>query len=426
MAGIKDKIYNLLPFPVQNLAISAFGYFWKKRRFGGIFNDELQRSKERDSFDLSEWEEYQKEQLRKVVKWAFETVPYYKESFKAAKLSVLDIQNLEIHQLNKIPFLHKDDLRKYGKTTLLSDTLEPGGEFFATSGSTGTPSSILYSPAMHQRWNAIFENRGRHWAGVSRFNSRGMIGGRRVVPQGVSKGPYYRYNHFEKQVYFSAYHISASTAAMYADAFNKCDIDYMTGYAMSNYFLAKHFKTQNIKVKPLKAVVTSSESLTQEMRDLFYEVYGCKTYNIYGSVEACCLISECEYGSLHISSDIGLIEVLNEHNQPCRLGEVGEIVATSFINFDQPLIRYRIGDMIALSENQHCDCGRLMPIVKEIIGRIEDTVVGADGRQIVRFHGIFIDLPEIIEGQIIQHTFTEYEVKVVLQLSLLECNPNWE
>jgi phenylacetate-CoA ligase len=188
----------------------------------------------------------------------------------------------------------------------------------------------------------------------------------------------------------------------------------MTGYAMSNYFLAKHFKTQNIKVKPLKAVVTSSESLTQEMRDLFYEVYGCKTYNIYGSVEACCLISECEYGSLHISSDIGLIEVLNEHNQPCRLGEVGEIVATSFINFDQPLIRYRIGDMIALSENQHCDCGRLMPIVKEIIGRIEDTVVGADGRQIVRFHGIFIDLPEIIEGQIIQHTFTEYEVKVVL------------
>jgi phenylacetate-CoA ligase len=420
MAGIKERVYNLLPFELQNLAISWFGFFWRKRRFGGIFEKELEQYLLRDKYTAIQWENYQNDKLREVLLWAFDTVPYYRNSFREAGLSRLDLEGLTIHNMDRIPVLSKQDLRNFCKTTLISEKPEQGGEFFATSGSTGTPSSILYSPDMHQRWSAAFECRGRYWAGVSRFHSRGMIGGRRVVTEGIDKGPYYRYNHFEKHVYFSAYHISSNTAKQYAEAFPKYNIDYMTGYAMSNYFLAKHFKESNIKVGPLKAVITSSEKLTDEMRTIFQEVYGCKTFDSYGSVEACSLITECEHGKLHISPDIGLIEVINEQGIPCKPGETGEIYATSFINFDQPLIRYKIADLITLSEQQVCKCGREMPIVKEIAGRLEDTIVGADGRQIVRFHGIFVNINEIVEGQIIQNTFTDYEVNVVVSKLLTE------
>ena len=99
---------------------------------------------------------------------------------------------------------------------------------------------------MHQRYAAAAEARSRNWAGINRFNARGMIGGRRVVPDGISKGPFYRYNFIEKQVYFSAYHISAKTAIDYADAIRNYKLDYMTGYAMSNYFLARFFDENNI------------------------------------------------------------------------------------------------------------------------------------------------------------------------------------
>ncbi len=54
-----------------------------------------------------------------------------------------------------------------------------------------------------------------------------------------------------------------------------------------------------------------------------------------------------------------------------------------------------------------------MPVIKEVVGRIEDVVTGPDGRQLVRFHGIFTDQPHIVEGQIIQETLTDFIVKVV-------------
>jgi len=54
-----------------------------------------------------------------------------------------------------------------------------------------------------------------------------------------------------------------------------------------------------------------------------------------------------------------------------------------------------------------------MPVIKEVVGRIEDVVTGPDGRQLVRFHGIFVDQPNVIEGQIIQETLNNFTVKVV-------------
>jgi phenylacetate-CoA ligase len=78
----------------------------------------------------------------------------------------------------------------------------------------------------------------------------------------------------------------------------------------------------------------------------------------------------------------------------------------------QPFIRYRLGDLAAW-DDLVCACGRQMPIIKEVVGRVEDVVTGPDGRQMVRFHGIFVDQPHIQEGQIIQEAVNRIRVKVV-------------
>lgn len=421
MKKLTTLFYQNTPLLFQNIGITAYGYYWRHRRFGGIFDKELRGFKEREYYSDEQWISYQTLMLRKLLIHANNTVPYYRELFKNIGLSKdFIINRFEQYDLPKIPALTKEALRAICTTSLLSSNREMGGSFFSSSGSTGTPTQILYSNQMHQRYAAANETRSRNWAGVDRLNARGMIGGRRVVPEGVSKGPFYRYNFVEKQVYFSAYHISAQNAANYAEAIWKYKLDYMTGYAMSNYFLARFFDENNIQVPQLKAVITSSEKLTPEMRAMFQKVYGCKTYDGYSGVEACGMITENEHGQLLISPDVGIMEILKEDGTPCKPGEIGEVYSTGLLNFDQPLIRYRIGDMVKLAENQHTLCGRNMAVVEEIIGRVEDVVIGKDGREMVRFHGIFINLPSVVEGQIIQYEIDKFEIKVVCSQPIKE------
>jgi phenylacetate-CoA ligase len=135
-------------------------------------------------------------------------------------------------------------------------------------------------------------------------------------------------------------------------------------------------------------------------------------YEEYGAVEDVFYVSTCEHGSMHINPDAGIIEVLRPDGSPAAPGEAGEVVATGFLRQAQPMIRYRIGDTI-ITDDTPCKCGRGMSVVREIVGRVEDTVVGSDGRKMVRFHGLFIGLPTIIEAQVVQKSLERLEVHVV-------------
>jgi len=398
---------------LQNIGISVYGYKWKNRRYGGVFQNELTEFKQREHWDQQRWFDYQTAQLQKLLVHAYETVPYYRNTFSSIGHTKADLSRFSIQDLKKLPFLEKADLKRNGRTTLLAGKLEKGGSFFESSGSTGTPTSILYSHAFHQRLHGAYESRVRNWAGINRFTPRAIIGGRRVVPDGIGKAPFYRYNYFEKQLYLSAYHVSRETSKNYLEGIIRYKSEYMTGYAMSNYFLARFFLEQGLEAPKMKAVVTSSEKLTMEMRDTFRKVYGCKTYDGWSGVENCGLISENEFGQLLISPDVGIIEVLDRDGNPVGFGESGEVVCTGFLNYDQPLIRYKIGDYISLAYDQKNMCGRQMPVVKEIVGRMEDVVIGQDGREMVRFHGVFINLKSVVEAQLVQQAVDDFIVNVV-------------
>ena len=142
------------------------------------------------------------------------------------------------------------------------------------------------------------------------------------------------------------------------------------------------------------------------------KAYGCKIYEEYSTVENALFASECEYGSLHLSPDGGIVEILRPDGTPCQPGEIGEVVTTSFLRTYQPFIRYRLGDLAAW-DDRPCPCGRQSPVIKEVVGRLEDVVTGPDGRQLVRFHGIFVDQPHVIEGQVIQESLQKFTIRVV-------------
>lgn len=415
-----SKIYNYMPVFMQNIMVSIYGWRWKKRRFGGIFSTELNGYKERELYTTAQWNEYITKQLRSLLLHAYSKVPYYREQWEKVGIAPNVIMTITPDTINKLPFLSKDNLRQFCKSTLLINGIKNENNYFESSGSTGTPVSIFFSTSMHQKWSAAYEARVRNWAGVDRSMSRGMVGGRRVVPQAVATPPYYRYNSIENQVYFSAYHISVNTANDYLKGIEKYNPAYMVGYAMSNYLLARFILQEGLEAPKLKAVITSSEKLTKEMREVFRKVYGCKTYDGWSGVEACGLVSECEHGNLHISPDVGLIELLDENGNPVQPGETGEVVCTGFLNYEQPLIRYKIGDYMTLAKSQDCQCGRQMPVIEDIAGRTEDVVVGKDGRQMVRFHGIYTGLSKIIMGQVVQEDLDTITLNIVADSALTD------
>jgi len=87
------------------------------------------------------------------------------------------------------------------------------------------------------------------------------------------------------------------------------------------------------------------------------------------------------------------MEVVDTLGMPVSNGKTGEILATGLLNFDQPLIRYRIGDSVTIAKNQENKSGLNMLKIDEIEGRVEDVLIGKLGQKMVRFHGLFVNIP---------------------------------
>lgn len=413
MSKLTDLVYKYSPVWFQNVGISMFGLMWQRRRFGGVFKAAYTQFKEREQFNSEQWRTYQEGQLQRLLAHAVESVPHYRAIWQNSALFPKNIHEFTLEDLNLFPLLEKDDIRSKPESFLSENVRNQRLHTYLTSGTTGTPLAIKFSTEMHQTIAAAYERRCRNWAGVNLNMSRAMIGGRLVVPKGNANPPFWRYNVIEKQLYFSAFHISPQNTPLYVDALNHHKPDYLVGYASSYFFLARFILEQKLTVHQPKAVLTSSEKLTNEMCSIIKRAFNCDVFDGYSGVEACCLASECEYHRLHVSPDVGVIELLNEHGAPVLPGQPGEIVATGLLNYAQPLIRYRTGDMAIISD-ESCPCGRAMPVMHELVGRLEDTVIGSDGRETVRFHGIFVGLHHIHEGQIIQETLTRFLLRLVV------------
>nr|MBP8949340.1 hypothetical protein [Promineifilum sp.] len=106
----------------------------------------------------------------------------------------------------------------------------------------------------------------------------------------------------------------------------------------------------------------------------------------------------------HLWPEAGHVEIVaDDSDAALPVGQAGRLVATGLLNADMPLIRYETGDR-ATASAEACPCGRGLPLLAAIEGRVDDVVVTPDGRHIGRLDPVFkADLP-IREAQIIQQT----------------------
>ena len=250
------------------------------------------------------------------------------------------------------------------------------------------------------------------WHGIQFGMKRATFCGRIIVPPNQNTPPYWRYDKFQNNYLFSSYHMSQNNLEHYYEKLLQIEPKQIDGYPSSIYTLARYILDKKLSpIKPI-AVLTSAETLGMNQREIIEQAFGCKVADQYGSSEMSLFVSQCEFGTYHVNPDYGIIEVLDKEGNSVPYGSPGEAVCTSFINKTMPLIRYRLGDIITISDST-CKCGRNFPVMTEIIGRKDDILLTSDGRPIGRLDPVFKGQLDIKETQIIQDNYNHITLNIV-------------
>jgi len=162
-------------------------------------------------------------------------------------------------------------------------------------------------------------------------------------------------------------------------------------------------------------VVTNAEPLYEHQRETMIRAFQCPVQETYGMAETVAAASECSAGTMHLWPEVGIVEVLEwESDEPAPPGSVGRLVATGLLDADMPLIRYEVGDSGALDpSNVPCACGRLLPRLLKLEGRLEDVLLTRDGRRVGRLDPVFKASMRIREAQIVQESLNRVVIRAV-------------
>jgi phenylacetate-CoA ligase len=378
-----------------------------RERYNKTFRDFLAFLEQSQWWSLEEQKEYQNEQLRSVIRHAYETVPYYHEVFNNRKLTPEDIRTVE--DLPKLPVLEKATVRERF-TELQSKTWAARRCVHGhTGGTTGMAIQLVYDVnSSPWQWAVWWRHHDRF--GLTINDSFIAFAGRSVVPLSSFKMPVWRRNLPMHQTYLSVHHLTKQNMPAVAEYLQKRKVDYYSGYPSALYLVASFFLQKGLRLPhPPRVVCTGAETVLPHQRRVIEQAFDTEVADQYGASEHCGNISECEKHTYHVDMEFGAVEFLPLEG---LASNVRRIVCTGFCNPAMPLIRYNIGDIATLSE-ERCSCGRAAPTVEKIDGRIESYIITPDGRQMGRLDFLFKDSARIEEAQLIQEQIDRLTVKVV-------------
>jgi phenylacetate-CoA ligase len=119
----------------------------------------------------------------------------------------------------------------------------------------------------------------------------------------------------------------------------------------------------------LDYVMTRGDGATSDQVELIREIFGAEVLGLYSSKEGHAMACPCpEHSRYHVNMETVLLEIVGSDGRPCVPGETGRVLITPYFNFSQPLIRYDLSDLATVG--MACDCGRTLPVIDSIVGRV--------------------------------------------------------
>lgn len=395
---------------MRSVAASLRGYQLRSWRYGPETERLVEEALDREGWSETQWQKWREERLAYVLHRAATKVPYYQEQWAARRRSG-DRASWEV--LENWPLLEKETPRASPRAFVANDCDVRQMFHDHTSGTTGTSLNLWLSRKTVRDWYALFEARCRRSYGVSFHDRWAILGGQLVAPVTQRQPPFWIWNAGLKQLYLSSYHLAPDLIHSYLEALSRYRITYLLGYTSSLYALAQ--EVLRLKRRDLKMVVaiTNAEPLFNYQRKAIAEAFQCPVRETYGMAEIVAAASECQSGRLHLWPEVGLVEV-HAGDRAAGSNEAGDLICTGLLNADMPLIRYRIGDRgMVPHSGTYCQCGRTLPELASVEGRIDDSLLTTDGRRIGRLDPVFKSNLPLREAQIIQESLHRLRVRYV-------------
>lgn len=376
----------------------------------------------RREMEASQWwtperlEALQLARLQQLLTRVSRDVPYWRDWFARERVSVEDFRTLA--DLRRLPLLTKAEIRAH--TEALKNERADRLVRFNTGGSSGEP-LIFYlnervSHDVAAKWRAT------RWWGVD-------IGDPEIVVWGspIELGAQDRMRQLRDALLrtelLPAFEMSEDKLDGFLAAIRRRRPRMLFGYPSSLSLIARHAEMRGQRMDDLgvRVAFVTSERLYEEQRATISRVFACPVANGYGGRDAGFIAHQCPSGSLHVTAEDLIVELLDNQGQPVAAGQAGEIVVTHFGTADFPFIRYRTGD-VAVASGKRCACGRGLPVLDEIQGRSTDFVVAADGTVMHGLALIYIlrDMPGVGSFKVIQESLARTRVLVVREAGLPE------
>ena len=248
--------------------------------------------------------------------------------------------------------------------------------FRSTSGSTGNPFSFNIDYLTHTlTWMLLSDRYQSTGVTLNDLQARFYGSPFSLTSKWIEKAKDWLTN----RIRFNTYDVSDANLENWVKLFTKKRFKYIYGYSHPIRMLAKYLAERDIRLTSVCPTLTScivtSEMCSLEEQHLIEQMFGVPVFNEYGSSEVG-VIGFGRNGKWRLSDELVYTEILDDHGNTCKSGEVGNVTVTSLFCKGTPLIKYNIGDLASIETINKETC------LTNLQGRIEESAILSSGKKV--------------------------------------------
>jgi phenylacetate-CoA ligase len=352
----------------------------------------------------------QSERLTQIVRYAGAHSPYYRRVFSEYGFNP---DNFQLSDFQALPQLTKSIIRSSTDEMLSDEFPRDSLLVHRTGGSTGVSLVAYFDPAWISPRTAD-TMRANEWAGWYHGMRVASLWGNPPVPRTLKH--HLRVALIDRFIYLDTMNVNDATIGDFVARWRQGKPEILFGHSHSIYILARYLLAHGITDLRPRGIISTSMMLLAHERQVIEQAFACKVFDRYGSEEVALIASECEqHNGMHLNIEYLYIEFLRPDGTAASPGEEGAIVVTDLCNRGMPFIRYRIEDM-GVPSLRTCSCGRGMPLMERVTGRVADYLKRRDGSLVAGVSLVertLTAIPGLEQMQIVQPSVDEIQVNIV-------------
>ena len=361
-----------------------------------------------------QWQALRDARVLATVRHAAATVPHYRDLFRAERIDPREIHS--VADLDRLPLLDKATIRQAPERFLSESASDQNALSFVTSGSTSAPIKI-YHDHHSMLANIAFGERERDV--LAKLCGKGVRW--RELLLLYPGATFLRVFDFYRQASFiplrpDRYTLSvAEPLESVVQAIDQFRPDVIIGYANYLEMLFRTVAVRSLRMHLPRLVIFGGEAMTAPGRQLITEQFDIPLIALYNAVESFKIGFMCEEGrDYHLHEDLCHVKIVDKGGKPVADGEQGEVIISNLVNRATVLLNYRLGD-VAMRTTRACACGRTLPLLTALEGRVEDILHLPDGTFLhpMAIWAIFKHRVEVLRYQLIQHETARFEIRLV-------------